>query len=121
MSTAYVILVVIFACSAAIAAAVWVAERLDPPPRDLVTGGGQHIARTGADEKPHPDLDALTPGPVGTGWLEPVPDDDPADNTGVQPVATCELGAPVEQYLDDLFPPEQYVGELFDGHAGATP
>ena len=72
-----------------------------------------------ADEQPSPDLDALTPGPVGGGWLEHVPDDDPADTTGVQPVATCELGAPVDQYLDDLFPDGQYVGELFDGLAEA--
>lgn len=90
----------------------------DPADRDD-PHGEQYIARLSADDKPHPDLGALTPGPVGTGWLAPLPDDDPADTTGVQPVATCELGAPVDQYLDDLFPDGQYVSELFDGHAGA--
>ena len=103
MSTAYVILVVIFAASAAIATAVWVAERLDPPPRDTPAGGGQDIARAGADEKPHPDLDALTPGPVGTGWLEPFPDDDPADITGIQPADVMYLGKPSGEYVDELF------------------
>ena len=102
-AAAYIILVVIFAASAAIAAAVWVAERLDPPQRDPLAGGGQHTARTGADEKPGPDLDALTPGPVGTGWLEHLPDDDPADITGIQPADVMYLGKPSGEYVNELF------------------
>ena len=82
----------------------------DPADRDD-PDGVKFIDQISGGEKPFP-------GPAGTGRLEPVPDDDPADTTGVQPVATCELGAPVDQYLDDLFP--SGGGELFDKHAEAN-
>lgn len=119
MSQAAVILIAAGACLAALVAWVVIAERLDPPPRDPFADpadhtdpdGEQYIARLSADEKPRPDLDALTPGPVGTGWLEALPDDDPPDITGVQPAATRYLGMPSGQYVD----------ELFDKHAEARP
>jgi hypothetical protein len=72
------------------------ADRTDPD-------GEQYIARLSVDGKPFPDLGALTPGPVGTGWLEPLPDDPPADITGVQPHDVRYHGMPSGQYVDELF------------------
>jgi hypothetical protein len=93
--------VILIAAGACLAALItWAC--LDPPPRDP-PASGQHVTRPSADQKPHPDLDALTPGPVGTGWLVALPDDEPADVTGVQPASTCYLGMPSEQYVDELF------------------
>jgi hypothetical protein len=100
MSPAAVILIAVLACITGLAAWVVIAERLDPPQRGnppAVPAGRQHTARPG------PDLDALTPGPGRTGWLEPLPDDDPADITGVQPPSTRYLGKEIGQYLDELF------------------
>ena len=130
MSTGAIIFTAAVAGSVLLVAWVWIAERLDQPPRGRHNPfadpadrddphGDQYIARLTADGNPGPDLAALTPSPVGGGWLAPLPDDDPADTTGVQPVAICELGAPVDQYLADLFP--SGGGELFDKHAEATP
>ena len=87
MSTATVILIAIGAASPpspprSASPNASTRRQRDPPP-------GEHTARPRADRTaPAPDLDALTPGPVGTGWLEHLPDDDPADITGVQPHAT---------------------------------
>jgi hypothetical protein len=105
MSQAAVILIAAGTCLAALIAWVVIAERLDPPPRD------PPAARTGTDKKPRPDLDALTPGPAGTGWLEALPDDDPADLTWGTTGAARYLGMPSRQYVD----------ELFEKHAEATP
>ena len=115
MSPALVVLIAGFTCSAAIAGLVWLAERLDPPdrgrhapfadPADRTDPHGeQYIATLKAHEQRAPDLAALTRGLGHTGWLEPLPeDDDPADTTGALPVATCYLGMPSEQYVDELF------------------
>ena len=101
MSPVTVILIAAGTCLAALVTWVVVAERLDPPPREPRNPLPAPAAHAGG--QPAPDLDALTPGPGGTGWLEPLPDDDPADITGVQPPSTRYLGKPIGQYVDELF------------------
>lgn len=105
------------------ALAMWLAGRLDPPqrgrhvpfadPADRTDpDGDRYVARLREDDEPGPDLDALErPSPVGTGWFPALPDDEPADITGVQPADVRYLGVSSEEYVD----------ELFDKHAEATP
>jgi hypothetical protein len=50
-----------------------------------------------------PELAALTRTLSGTGWLAALPDDDPLETTGTQPVAVCELGMPTEAYIEELY------------------
>ena len=91
------------AVCAVFACCVWLADRADRPAPAAGTAPPAPPAPAPRHERRAPDLAALTRGPHGTGWLEPVPDDDPADVTGVQPVATSYLGMPTQDYLDQLY------------------
>lgn len=78
-------------------------DRTDPDGRQYVSALRETELPVPVAERRSPDLARLTRTLNGTGWLPAVPDDEPSEITGVQPVAVCELGQTTEAYIDELF------------------
>ena len=95
----------------------WLRQLADPAPlQGAALDRGRHEHH---EVPPWPSLAELVraPGLPAAGLLDMLPPDPPPADTIVQPilkdVAVCELGQPVEAYIDDLFAAaEREIGVL---------